>query len=117
MGGQRHEYKGLMTKVYFKPKGRNSYLSIRIGHHPLWLQNIPHSQIMHIRRICTYDDDFISQSQITRDRFIQNGYPGDKIESTIKEILTIPWEQCLQDAVKCEREDGQKQWNFRGYLP
>lgn len=56
------EENSLATKVYFKPTDRNSYLSIRSGHHPTWLRNIPRGQLMCIRRYCTFNKDFIQQS-------------------------------------------------------
>lgn len=43
----------LSTKVYLKPMYRNSYLSIRSGHHPAWIRNIPKGQMLRVRRNCT----------------------------------------------------------------
>lgn len=54
--------KQLITKIYFKPTDRNSYLPIYSGHHPAWLRNIPKGQFTRIRRNGTRDADFVTLS-------------------------------------------------------
>lgn len=55
---------GLSNKVYFKPTDRNSYLSIRSGHHPAWIKNIPKGQMLRVRRNCTELVDYHAQLNI-----------------------------------------------------
>lgn len=64
----------LNTKVYFKPTDRNSYLSVKSGHHPAGIKNIPKDRIRRVKRYCSRDDDYYVQSNVLKDKFIQKSY-------------------------------------------
>ncbi|PIO25998.1 hypothetical protein AB205_0190500, partial [Aquarana catesbeiana] len=83
----------ISTKVYFKMTDRNSYLSIRSGHHPNWIKNIPKGQMLRVRRNCSDLDTYAIQANILKERFLQKGYKGDALNNIIQEVANIPREE------------------------
>lgn len=73
----------ISTTVYFKPTDRNSYLSIRSGHPPAWIKNIPKGQMLRVRCNCTEQDDYYRQANIRKDKFVQKGYRENAINQII----------------------------------
>lgn len=76
----------ISTKVYLKPTDRNSYLSIRSGHHPAWIRNIPKGQMLRVRRNCTELEDCFEQAETLKEKFIQKGYNQVVLDNNIIEI-------------------------------
>lgn len=62
-----------LTKNYFKPTDRNSYLPLDSCHHMVWLTNIPKGQFTRLRRNCSRRSDFLVQSELLGKRFIDKG--------------------------------------------
>lgn len=50
------------------------------------MNNIPKSQFKRIKRNCTRDEDFATQSQIIKNRFLERGYKPSLIENSYKKI-------------------------------
>lgn len=73
----------LCTKTYFNKTDRNGYIPISSGHHPRWLEAIPKSQLIRIKRNCDLEADFELQAN-TIDRFKQ------QIKSMNREQLLKP---------------------------
>ena len=67
----------LQTKLYRKPTDRQNYLH-RTSHHPEKLNNIktniPFSQALRIRRICSKEAEFDSSSYALKAAFVKRGY-------------------------------------------
>ncbi|CAI9595210.1 unnamed protein product, partial [Staurois parvus] len=79
----------ISTKSYFKPTDRNSFIPKDSCHLPRWLANIPRGQFLRIHRNCTNREDFITQSNILKNRFIEKGYNATSLESEINEIVNM----------------------------
>ena len=101
----------LTTKVYFKTTDRNSYLSIRSGHHPAWIKNIPKGQFLRVRRNCTEYSDYVEQANTLKRRFVQKGYDESNLNDIIQEVAEVPREQCLKKREAAE-SNNQHQWGF-----
>ena len=101
----------LKTKVYFKSTDRNSYLSIRSGHHPAWIKNIPKGQFLRVRRDCTDDSDYFEQANVLKKRFAQKGYDEINLVSMIQEIAEKPREDCFKKKIE-EPSTNEHQWSF-----
>lgn len=52
---------------------------------------------MWVRRICTTDNDFVTQSKFIKDRFLQKGYKEQYLDKIIHEVGGIPLESCFKD--------------------
>lgn len=63
----------LLTKTFFKSTDRNGYIPMDSGHHPNWLKAIPQGQFQRIRRNCSRIQDFESQANGFKNRFLEKG--------------------------------------------
>lgn len=88
----------LITKVYFKPTDRNSYLPIHSGHHPLWLKNISKGPS---------DADFESQTQVIKKKHMEKGYKAPHLDRVFEEVDQITQEIYLID--KGKQDDGKRE--------
>lgn len=102
---------GLGTKVYFKPTDSNSYLPSSSGHHPKWLKNIPKGQLTRVKRNCSNKADFLRQAQVVRKKFVEKGYVGETLDSTIQELAVRPRDSFLIDQPKVQNNDNHE-WSF-----
>lgn len=91
----------LNTCVYFKPTDRNSFLSIRSGHHPAWIKNIPKGQMLRVCRNCTEQDDYFLQANLLKERSLQKGFKENTLTEIIQQVANIPREQCLKKKRMC----------------
>ncbi|XP_077342840.1 uncharacterized protein LOC143987733 [Lithobates pipiens] len=97
----------LETKAYFKPTDANSYLPMQSGHHPAWLKNIPKGQVTRIRRNCSNDNDFYSQANIIKEKFLEKGYCDKQLDKVIEGVASTSrvcpevkvWSRHLSDDV------------------
>ena len=79
----------LRTKLYKKPTDRQNYLH-RASEHPENLKkNIPFSQVLRARRICSEKADFDQACEELRERFIERGYHPDEVEEQIKKTSSV----------------------------
>ncbi|KAM9324544.1 uncharacterized protein PAF06_000603 [Gastrophryne carolinensis] len=69
----------LLSCTYFKPTDRNGYVPRTSCHHPRWLETIPKSQFIRLRRNCTSIEDFDAQSSLLSQRFSEKGYDMDRV--------------------------------------
>lgn len=74
------------TRTFFKPTDRNGYIPMDSCHHRSWLCNIPRGQFIRLRRNCSKEEDYFTQSNILAERFRQKGY---NTENITKEIHTV----------------------------
>ena len=61
-------------KTYFKPTDRNGYIPVDSCHYHQWLRSVPQGQFLRMKRNCTRREDFDSQCQILKKRFLDKGY-------------------------------------------
>lgn len=91
---------GFCTRNFFKPTDRNSFIPLSSCHHKLWLCNIPRGQFIRLRRNCTSQSDFLSQSQVLAERFKQKGYDSPTLENEITRISQMERETILEGSKK-----------------
>ena len=69
----------LVTTMYKKGTGRNTFLHRKSYHPPSTKKSIPYSQSLGISRICSDDNDYHKQLEELKDRFIQRGYRENEV--------------------------------------
>ena len=102
---------GLGTKVHFKPTDSNSYLPTCSGHHPMWLKNIPKGQLTRVKRNCSELEDFLTQSQVIKNKFIEKGYRADTLDALILDLANTPRDNFMCNGAKVDIT-GSREWNF-----
>ena len=90
----------LTTTVYSKPTHSHLYLNTKSNHPSHVVKNIPKSQFMRLRRICSESGDFLIQSEKYMKYFINRGYEEGKLKSTIREVSQMKREELLDDQRK-----------------
>lgn len=85
----------LLPSTYFKTTDRNSFIPRDSCHHSSWLDSVPKSQFVRMRRNCTRVEDFNIQAKILTDRFIEKGYEASTLNQNLCKsnywIATIYW--------------------------
>lgn len=102
---------GFSTKNFFLKKDRNGYIPLFSCHHPKWLSGIPRSQFLRNRRNCSDKDEFLKQSEIIRQRFIEKGNPQETLDVTIRQVALMEREGMLVRKDK-SGERGDFEWSF-----
>ncbi|XP_075434146.1 uncharacterized protein LOC142471230 isoform X1 [Ascaphus truei] len=76
----------IITTTHFKSVSVNSYVHASSNHHKQWLNNIPLGQFHRIRRNCTRDVDFKSQSVSLGNKFLSKGYDPALISDSFDKV-------------------------------
>ena len=87
----------LLTRNFFKVTDRNGYIPLSSCHHRLWLCNIPRGQFVRLRRNCTIEADFLTQSQVLAQRFVQKGYSTSDIDQEIERVRLMDRDVIIAD--------------------
>ena len=69
----------LYTDLYCKPTDAHNYLLYNSSHPQHLTRSLPYSQLLRIRRICHYIDDYDKNATLIGQHFLLRGYPEDLI--------------------------------------
>ena len=96
----------IATTVYSKPTDSHLYLNVHSFHPEHVIKNIPKSQFLRLRRICSSLFDFMQQCKIYSQYFIRQGYNEHRILEQAKEISLLNRNELLTE--KTKPKDQQK---------
>lgn len=68
------------STLYCKPTDTHSYLQYDSSHPTTCKNNIPYSQYLRVRRICSNVDEYDKQSAVMTAHFVKQGYPRAMLE-------------------------------------
>ena len=85
----------LHTDMYTKPTDRKAYLPSSSCHPKHCINNIPFSQLLRARRLCSKDEDFESQANSILEAFKRRGYPTRVLNEARRKVHNIPRSQTL----------------------
>ena len=74
------ETNSITTNLYTKPTDAHNYLSYKSCHPKNCKSAIPYSQFLRLRRICSKDEDFISNARIMAGHFMKADYPPKVVQ-------------------------------------
>ena len=86
----------ITTSVYSKPTDSHLYLNSKSNHPRHIIRNIPKSQFLRLRRICSDTADFMQQCGKYMKYFTQRGYNEEKLKNTIREVSSMKREDILE---------------------
>ncbi|XP_048085145.1 uncharacterized protein LOC125285007 [Alosa alosa] len=98
----------LKTNLYRKSTDRNSLLHGESYHPTSLKKNLPISQFSRIRRICSSEDGYQSQSTILKKRFKERGYKDQWIGEAADRFKNMSQDQCLNRRTKNNKKNGIK---------
>ena len=96
----------IITSVYSKPTDSHLYLSQKSNHPKHMINNIPKSQFLRLRRICSESSDFMEQCNKYMGYFVNRGYDKRKLIRSAKEVSQKSREEILGGPVKTRENDG-----------
>ena len=85
------------TSVHYKETDSHSYLQYKSSHPLSTKNNIPYSQFLRLRRLCSDQDDFQSKSSEMAQFFITRNYPQEVVDRALKRAESIPRSHTLLD--------------------
>ena len=90
----------ITTTVYSKPTDSHLYLNSNSNHPRHVIRNIPRSQFLRLKRICSNHADFVKKSSTYAHYFIDRGYDKTNIHKAIREASKAKREDLLADQPK-----------------
>ena len=94
----------LSTSLYTKPTDAFLYLNTSSNHPKHVKANIPKGQFIRVRRICSQNDEFLSNCATLSSFFEKRGYKPEGLKKTIQEVTKIPREKLLEETEKIKRD-------------
>ena len=90
----------LQTKLYRKPADCQNYLH-QSSHHPEKLEtNIPFSQALRMRHICSKEAEFDSSGYASKAAFVERGYSDSEVKEQVNRAKAIIREHTLHSKEK-----------------
>ena len=96
------EDRRLKTKVYHKPTDNKQYLLYTSCHPKQQINSIPHSLLVRAKRICTKEEDFISEAKSIITKLRKRKYPEKILRTAVERITKINREELLLPKEKKE---------------
>ena len=118
----------LQTDLYTKPTDAHNYLHYRSAHPSHVKNNIPYSQFLRLRRLCSQEEDFVARCTDMTNHLKCRGYPSNIISKALEQVHKISRSQSLQYQQKTQTQrvpfvvthnphnPPLKKW-FRDFLP
>ena len=79
----------LTTDLYVKPTDTHQYLDYISSHPEHTKKPILFSQTLRLRRICSFETDFVKRKNKMKSWFLKRGYPERVIDSEMKKLNLI----------------------------
>uniref|UniRef100_A0A8C5LNH5 Reverse transcriptase domain-containing protein n=1 Tax=Leptobrachium leishanense TaxID=445787 RepID=A0A8C5LNH5_9ANUR len=90
----------IKTETFFKKVDVNSFIETTSCHLPQWLDGIPKSQFLRVRRNCTDLETYERQSNKLKKDFLEKGYDVDTLEETKNKVGNMERTDLLKKKTK-----------------
>ena len=94
----------LSTSIYSKPTDAHIYLNPTSSHPLHVIKNIPKGQFTRLRRICSDTFDFIEQSKIYLQYFINQGYNKESLINQMYEVTKMNRDDLLKPKERKQKD-------------
>ena len=94
----------LITNLYTKPTDAFLYLNTSSNHPKHIKANIPKGQFVRVRRICSKNEDFLTNCATLSSFFEKRGYNSKDLKRTVQEVSKIPRTKLLEEMEKIKRD-------------
>ncbi|XP_053549073.1 RAB6-interacting golgin isoform X1 [Bombina bombina] len=99
--------KSICVKNYRKPTERNGYIEATSAHKKCWINNVPYSQFLRIRRNCTHSKNYEEEADILESKFLAKGYDANNIKLARQKAGT----KDRQDLISLKQKDAPDRIN------
>ena len=90
----------ITTSSFYKETDSHSYLHNDSSHNPRYITSIQFSELLHLRRLCSEDEDFKTKANETSTFFSNCNYSSNTMQSTRKRTCKIFQAESLQPRPK-----------------
>ena len=87
--------KVLSTSIFYKPTASHAYLDYHSSHSLSTRNSIPYSQFLRLRRLCSDETDFDSQSRDMTIHFLNRRYPLHVVVNALARAKKVPRQSLL----------------------
>ena len=94
----------IITSVFYKETDSHSYLSYHSSHSTHIRDNIPFSQLLRLRRLCSDEQDFKSKAKDMVQHFLHCHYPDQVVQAALTRASSIPRDSTLKYTAKTSSE-------------
>ena len=94
----------LETELYTKPTDSHSYLHYNSAHPTHCKNNVPYSQFLRIRRLCSQHSDFIKHGAELTKHLLDRHYPRHIVDKAFQKVKSTPRSQTLEYKQKTHTE-------------
>ena len=94
----------ISTSIFYKPTDAHAYLDYNSSHSLSTRNNIPFSQFLRLRRLCSDNEDFTTQCSLMVEFFRRRNYPASVLTQSLERAKGIPREAALLPS-PCSQED------------
>ena len=95
----------LWTDLYCKETDSHNYLHFDSAHPKHCKTSLPYSQLLRLKRICSYERDFLKHSGMILAHFQRRGYSVETLQAAMNKVKVIKREDLLRE--KTEEEEKQ----------
>ncbi|XP_075423902.1 uncharacterized protein LOC142464305 [Ascaphus truei] len=88
----------LLTKTHFKALSVNNYVHAESNHASRWLNNIPLGQFHRMKRNCTKDGDFVTQSQLLELKFRDKEFDTQLVKQSFDRVAALDRSSLLEQS-------------------
>lgn len=92
-------------QTYFKPMDRNGFIPTDSCHQRSWLDSIPLSQFLRLRRNCSDINTFKTQSDLLKTTFLDKDYDSHLVEREFQHALETNRESLIEERPKNKQGD------------
>ena len=92
----------LRTTLYVKPTDRQSYLHYKSEHPTNMKNNIPYSQALRIKRICSSNQDYKKHTNNLKNVFISRGYKEEHVNDQLEKAEKVTRSEALVEKEKAQ---------------
>ena len=97
----------LITSIHYKETDSNSYLNYSSSHPVRCKNSILYSQFLHLRRICSEEEEFRTRSEEMTSFFTRRSYPPAVVNQALQRVKSTPRESTINSntAPSTEEQD------------
>ncbi|XP_063800256.1 mucin-5AC-like [Pseudophryne corroboree] len=100
------------TKLYRKPTDSNGFIERTSQHHDHWLDGIPYSQLLRVKRNCTDSSTCESQMGDLCERFLEKGYSKESLAKAQERANTVDRKDLIQGTNQKVSRENDFKWSF-----
>ena len=107
----------IWTDLYCKETDSHNYLHYDSAHPKHCKESLPYSQLLRLKRICTFETDFLKHSGMLLAHFQRRGYSVETLQNAMNKVKIIKREDLLTEETQKKDQDPDVISVTTNYIP